>query len=253
MFTITAADLESVLAAFVYPFFRILALASSAPVFSHASVPRPVRIGLAVLVSAIVAPTLPAVPVVSPFSAAGVLLIVEQVLIGIAIGLAMQIAFATVTLAGDLIGLQMGLSFAAFVDPQNAEQAPLVGSFLTIALMLVFLSLNGHLLLVSALVDSFRAFPLVTDGVRALDTMRLVRNGADVFAFGLQMALPVIGTMLLANIILGMLTRTSPQLNLLAIGFAVTLTVGLLMLLLGLPLLGPAFETVVQRGLTPFR
>ncbi len=253
MFTIGAADLDTALAAFFYPFFRVLALASSAPVFSHPTVPRPVRIGLAVMVTAIVAPLLPATPAVSPFTGAGILLIVLQVLIGVAIGLAMQIAFAAVTLAGDLIGLQMGLSFAAFIDPQNSEQAPLVGSFLSIVLMLVFLALNGHLLLLAALVDSFHAFPLAPDGMRGLDLMRLVRAGADLFAFGLQIALPVIATMLLTNLTLGMLARTSPQLNLLAVGFAVTLSVGLLMLLLGLPLLAPAFEAVVARGLATFR
>ncbi|MEP7205442.1 MAG: flagellar biosynthetic protein FliR [Casimicrobiaceae bacterium] len=253
MFTIGAADLDAALAAFFYPFFRVLALASSAPIFAHPTVPRPVRIGLALLITALVAPILPATPPVSPFSAAGVLLIVEQLLVGIGIGLAMQIAFAAVTLAGDLIGLQMGLSFAAFIDPQNSEQAPLVGSFLSVVLMLVFLAINGHLLLIAALVDSFQTFPLTVDGLRQMDLLRLIRAGAGLFAFGLQIALPVIATMLLTNITLGMLARTSPQLNLLAIGFAVTLSVGLLMLLLGLPLLAPAFEAVIQRGLTPFR
>lgn len=253
MFTIGATDLDAALTAFFYPFFRILALASSAPIFSHPSVPRTVRIGLAVLVTALVAPILPATPAVSPFGADGLLLIAEQVLIGIAIGLAMQIAFAAVTLAGDLIGLQMGLSFAAFIDPQNSEQAPLIGSFLSIVLMLVFLALNGHLLLLAALIDSFHTFPLATDAVRSLDAIKLVSNGTDLFAFGLQMALPVIGTMLLTNITLGMLARTSPQLNLLAVGFAVTLSVGLVMLLVGLPLLAPAFEAVITRGLTPFQ
>ena len=252
MFTIGAADLDAALATFFYPFFRVLALASSAPVFSHATVPRPVRIALALLVTAIVVPTLPAAAPVSPFTAAGILLIAEQVLIGVAIGLAMQIAFATVTLAGDLIGLQMGLSFAAFIDPQNSEQAPIVGSFLSIVLMLVFLAINGHLLLIAALANSFQAFPVAPDGVRALDALRLVRAGADLFALGLQIALPVIGTMLLTNITLGMLARTSPQLNLLAVGFAVTLTVGLLMLLVGLPLLAPAFEGLIHRGLAVF-
>jgi len=253
MFTISAAELDAALAAFVYPFLRVLALASSAPVLSHTSVPRTVRVALAVLITVIVAPTLPAGALVSPFSARGILLIAEQVLIGIAIGLSMQVAFATVTLAGDLIGLQMGLSFAAFIDPQNSEQAPLIGSFLTITLMLVFLSINGHLLLVAGVADSFRAFPVAVDGVRTLDAVRLVRTGADLFSFGLQIALPVIGAMLITNLTLGMLARTSPQLNLLAVGFAVTLSVGLLMLLLELPLLAPGFEAILQRGLSPFR
>lgn len=253
MFNIGAAELDGLLTAFFYPFFRILALASSAPVFAHSSVPNMVRIALAILLTAIVAPTLPAMAAVSPFSAEGILLIFEQVLIGLAIGFAMQIAFATVTLAGDLIGLQMGLSFAAFIDPQNSEQSPLVGSFLSIILMLVFLAINGHLLLIAGVVDSFHVFPLMPDGVHAFDAVRLVRSGADLFAFGLQIALPIIGAMLLTNLTLGMVARTSPQLNLLAVGFAVTLTVGFLMLLLELPLLGPGFENILQRGLTPFR
>lgn len=253
MFTIGAADLDAALAAFFYPFFRMLALFSSAPVLSHATVPRPVRVGLALLTTAVAVPVLPAIAPISPFSAPGTLLIVEQVLIGIAIGLSMQIAFAAVTLAGDLIGLQMGLSFAAFVDPQNSEQAPLVGSFLSVTLMLVFLSLNGHLTLISTLVDSFQTFPVTTEAVRALDAVRLVRHGADLFAFGLQMALPIVAAMLLTNVTLGMLARTAPQLNLMAVGFSVTLSVGLLMLLLGLPLLAPAFEAVIARGFAVFR
>ena len=147
MISFTAADIEVWLAAFLYPFLRILALMSSAPLFSHESVPVMVRIGLAFGITFVVSAALPAAPFVSPLTAAGGLLVVvfQQVLVGLAIGLAMQLVFAAVTLAGDLIGLQMGLSFAAFVDPLNAEQTPLVGGFLSLILMLVFLAINGHL------------------------------------------------------------------------------------------------------------
>ena len=118
--------------------------------------------------------------------------------------------------------------------------------------MLVFLSLNGHLLMLGTVVESFQAYPVAVDAVRAFDMLQFVRSVSDLFAFGLQMALPVIGAMLLTNITLGMLARTSPQLNLLAVGFAVTLTAGLVMLV-AMSLFGPGFEAMIARGLAVFR
>ena len=249
MITISAAELDAWLAGFFYPFVRIAALATSAPLFSHRSIPRLTRIGLSVLIAILVAPTLPPVPFVSPFSAPGVLLIFQQILIGVAIGFTMQIVFAAVELAGELIGLQMGLSFATFINA-DADQAPIVGSFLAVTMMLVFLALNGHLLLIAGLVDTFTSFPL--DGVRGLvafDVRALVLAGRELFMLGVTLALPVIAAMLLANLALGVLTRTAPQLNLFAVGFPVTLATGLAMLSLALPFLVPAMEQAVMRGL----
>ena len=250
MFTVSAADLDAWLAGYFYPFVRIAALASSAPLFSHRSIPRPTRIGLAVLLTIVVAPTLSPATFVSPFSGPGVLLIVQQILIGVAIGFTLQVVFAAVELAGELIGLQMGLSFATFVDA-DADQATIIGAFLAVAMLLVFLSLNGHLMLLAGLVDSFRSFPI--DGVRGLvafDVRSLVLVGRDLFALGVTLALPVIAAMLLANLALGVLTRTAPQLNLFAVGFPVTLATGLAMLSLALPYLVPAMESAALRGLS---
>ena len=251
MVAFTAADIDVWLAAFLYPFLRILALMSSAPLFSHASVPVMVRVGLASAITLVVAATLPAAPFVSPFSTAGIVLVFQQVIVGIAIGLAMQLVFAAVTLAGDLIGLQMGLSFASFVDPQNAEQAPIVGGFLSLVLMLVFLAINGHLALIAAMVDSFTVMPVGPSGWKALDAMRLVQAGSGLFATGVAISLPVVGALLLVNLTLGVLTRTAPQLNLFAVGFPVTLAVGLVMLLLAMPFALPALQQALERGLAP--
>ncbi|HSV19393.1 MAG TPA: flagellar biosynthetic protein FliR [Casimicrobiaceae bacterium] len=249
MISFTAADIEVWLAAFLYPFLRILALMSSAPLFSHESVPVMVRIGLAFGITFVVSAALPAAPFVSPFSVAGMVLVFQQVLVGLAIGLAMQLVFAAVTLAGDLIGLQMGLSFAAFVDPLNAEQTPLVGGFLSLILMLVFLAINGHLALIAAMVDSFTVMPVGPTGWKALDAMRLVSAGGGLFATGVAISLPVVGALLLVNLTLGVLTRTAPQLNLFAVGFPVTLAVGLVMLLLAMPFALPALQQALERGL----
>jgi len=117
----------------------------------------------------------------------------------------------------------MGLSFATFINA-DADQVPIIGSFLAVTLMLVFLSLNGHLMLIAGLVDSFRGFPLDgVAGVVAFDARTLVLAGRELFSLGVTLALPVIAAMLLANLALGVLTRTAPQLNLFAVGFPVTL------------------------------
>ena len=250
MLTFTAGELDAWLAVFLYPFVRVLALMSAAPLFSHASVPYPVRIGLSLLITLVIAPMLPAAAFVSPFSALGVMLVITQVLIGVAIGLTMQIVFAAVELAGDLIGLQMGLSFAGFIDPQNAEQAPLIGSFLSITLMLLFLSLNGHLALIAALRGSFDTLPLAGAAWRGIDAARIVEAGTGMFATGLSLALPIVGALLLVNLALGILSRTAPQLNLFAVGFPVTLLVGMLMLLLAAPFALPALQGVLEKGLS---
>jgi flagellar biosynthetic protein FliR len=244
MFTITTAELDAWIGAFVFPFFRLAAVAGTAPLLSHPSVPRRVRIGLALLLTVIVAPTLPATAPVSPFSAPGAMLLLQQVMIGCAIGFVMQFAFAAVTLAGDMIGLQMGLSFASLVDPQHAEQVPIIGGFLSVILMLVFTAMNGHLMMLAALADSFTAFPLRADVLAHLDWGRLAAGAGVIFASGLQIALPVIAALLLVSLALGVLTRTAPQLNLFAIGFPVTLVVGLLMLMLAMPYIMPALQHV---------
>jgi len=249
MLTFTTAELDAWVATLLYPFVRVLALMSAAPLFSHDSVPVPVRIALAFLITAVLAPLLPSTAFVSPFSAAGTLLVITQVLVGVAIGLTMQIVFAAVELAGDLIGLQMGLSFAGFIDPENSEQSPLVGSFLSVTLMLLFLTLNGHLALIEALRGSFDTLPLGVTGWRAIDAAQLVATGANMFATGLSLALPVVGALLLVNLALGVLSRAAPQLNLFAVGFPVTLMVGLLMLLLAAPFALPALQSVLEQGL----
>lgn len=249
MLTFTPAELDAWLAGFIYPFVRVLALMSAAPVFNHGSTPVSLRIALALAITTVIVPTLPAAPFVSPFSGAGVALVITQVLIGVAIGITMQIVFAAVELAGDLIGLQMGLSFAGFIDPQNNEQSPLIGTFLSIALTLLFLSMNGHLAMVAALAGSFESLPVSPTGWHAIDALRLVDAGSTMFATGLSLALPVIGALLLVNLTLGILTRAAPQLNLFAVGFPLTLGAGLLMLLLTMPYALPALEQAVRRGL----
>ena len=115
--------------------------------------------------------------------------------------------------------------------------------------MLLFLAINGHLALIAAMVDSFRVMPIGPDGWRALDAMRLVQAGSGLFATGVALSLPVVGALLLVNLTLGVLTRTAPQLNLFAVGFPVTLAVGIVMLVLAMPFAVPALQQALERGL----
>lgn len=249
MFTLGAADLNAWLSGFFFPFVRIAALVMTAPILSNTSTPQMVRAGLALAITIVVAPTLPPTAV-SPFSSAGVLLVFEQVLVGAAVGFAMQVAFAAVTLAGDMIGLQMGLSFASFVDPEHNVSTPVIGSFLSILLMLYFLAMNGHLQMIAALNDTFNTIP-VSGGHLALSGINSILAAAgDIFVAGFRIALPVIATLLIANLTLGMLMRTAPQVNLLAIGFPLTLALGFIVLTLMLPALSLNFDAIIARGLT---
>jgi flagellar biosynthetic protein FliR len=247
MFTVSGAALQAWIATFFYPFFRILALCGSAPLLGHKGVPQRVRIGLALLLTVLILPTLDPVPAVTPLSAAGVLLLLQQLIIGFALGFTLQLVFAAVELAGEVIGLQMGLSFASFIDPTNSgQQSPVTGSFMTLLMMLVFLSVNGHLLLLAGLADSFHTLPPYHAALPALDFHAIAAAAGRLFADGLQLALPLVGTMLLVNLALGVLTRTAPQLNLFAVGFPITLIVGLLVMWLALPWMLPAMEAAIQ-------
>ena len=235
---------------FFWPFCRILALFSSAPVLSHKTVPVRVRVALALMVTAIVAPGV-APLAISPASAEGVMALIAQVAIGLCIGFMLRLVFAAIEFAGDMIGLQMGLSFATFVDPQNSNQTPLVGSFMSTLLMLLLLAVNGHLMVLAGVVKSFDTVPLDAGLMRIVDWHALALLGGTVFAAGLQIALPVLAAMLIANLALGVLTRTAPQLNLFAVGFPVTLMVGLLLLLVLLPYLAQPLQQMIEQALMP--
>jgi flagellar biosynthetic protein FliR len=161
--------------------------------------------------------------------------------VGIAIGLAVRIVFASVELAGELIGLQMGLNFAGFFDPSTNSQTSTVGRFFGNTTMLLFVVLNGHLMLIGAVISSFELFPVGASAFESINRMRLHELGAVVFRYGLWIALPMIGMLLFINIVLGFVSRIAPQMNAFAIGFPLTLSAGLLCIAFTLPMLDAPF------------
>jgi flagellar biosynthetic protein FliR len=234
MVAFTDAQLQAWLAAFLLPFCRILALFSAAPVLSLRSLPARVRIGLSLVLAATIAPSVAAPVQVDLLSFTGLGFVAQEVAVGLTIGFAARLVFAAFDLAGEVIGLQMGLSFAGFFDPQGG-QGTAVGSFMNTTATLLFLALNGPLLLIAATLRSFTTLPVGQvpfEFARRFDPVSL---GAEVFAIGLLIALPFLALILFVNLLLGVMSRVAPQLSLFSIGFPITIGAGLVLLTVGLP------------------
>lgn len=251
MIALTDAQLQGWLAAFLLPFFRLLALFTAAPVLSLRAVPARARVGLAAVLSAAIAPSVTAPVAVDLLSGTGLGFVAQEVAVGLAIGFVARLAFAAFDLAGEVIGLQMGLSFAGFFDPQGG-QGNSVGSFVNTIATLLFVTMNGPLLLIAATLRSFATLPVGQvpfEFARRLDPVAL---GAEVFALGLLIALPFLALILFVNLLLGVMSRVAPQLSLFSIGFPVTIAAGLMLLMLGLPWIERPMADGLGRLLTTF-
>lgn len=231
MFTFTDAQLQAVLAAWMLPFVRIAALFSSAPILSHRAFPIRLRLAAALAVTAAVASV---APVDLPRGDALALAVGEQVLVGLALGFTMQLVFAAVQLAGEVIGLQMGLGFAMFFDPGGGSQAAMPGAFITVVAFLVFLALDGHLVLIGSVAESFRDLPPGTLLAR-FDPRAVAAAGGTVFRLALQLALAPLVGLLIVNFAFGLVARVSPSLNIFSVGFPAALLAGFGLLLLAAP------------------
>lgn len=250
MISITAADLDFWIANFIYPLTRILAFAASAPLWSSASMPRRTRLLLGLALTLGLAPALPPMPATTPGTWSGLWLLSQQLLIGIGMGLSMRIVYTAINMAGELIGLQMGLGFATFYDPQTAGQTPVIAEFLGILAMLVFLSLNGHLLFAATLAQSFTAIPVSTTPLAHGSWLNIAELGGKIFASGLLLSLPVVISLMISNTALAVLTRAAPQLNLFSLGFPLTLLGGFLILGLSLNYLAAPLQALFETALS---
>ncbi len=249
MISITSSQLSAWLAMIAFPFVRILALVASAPILGNRQIPARIKIGLSLLLSVIVAPTVAVPPDIELDSAVGLFVLVQQILVGLAMGFTMRLIFTAVEMSGDIAGMQMGLGFASFYDPQHAAYTPVVAQFLGIIAALAFLGLNGHLAMLSALSESFHAFPISAAAPRAAALHTLAAWGGSIFVYALQLSLPLIGALLITNMALGILARSAPQLNIFAVGFPITLAIGFAALALALPHLLPLLEIITHASM----
>jgi flagellar biosynthetic protein FliR len=239
---LTTGQLEGWVASAFFPFARIGACLMVAPMFGARFVPARTRILLAVALTALVVPLMPATGI-TPFSAQGIVVVAQQILIGVALGFALQIVFDSLGLAGQLLANSMGLSFAFNVDPLRGSSTAALGQLYIILATLVFLALDGHLALLDVLVSGFDTMPIGTSGFGREGLWSLVLWGGQLFAGAISIALPGITALLIVNLAFGVVSRAAPALNLFAVGFPFSLVIGLLIVLAGI---GPLVEGVTR-------
>src|SRR5450631_4648785 len=232
--TLNAADVSTWVGRMWWPTLRVGGFVLAAPIASEGVVPRLVKIVLTLALAFLLGPLIAVPAGLSIFSGAGLLTAALELLIGVAIGMVVQVTFEALVFAGQSISLTMGLGFATLVDPQRGAQVPVLGQMFMIFGTLTYLAINGHLMLLGALAESFHSLPIGAAHVDKNFLISVVLWGARVFDTGLLIALPAVIALVIVNLALGVITRAAPQLNLFGIGFTITLLSGFFVLLSGL-------------------
>jgi len=241
-------SIEPQLWTLLFAMVRIGAAFVAAPVFSAVSVPLPARISLSGAIGVLVINVAHITPPAEIWSITTFLSIASEALIGLALGFVLQIAFSAPMIASEVIGMGMGLGFAAAVDPQNGHSTPALGQFLSILLTLLFLSVDGHLVLVDLVVRSYEVMPPGA-WLEPARLLNIALFGGYAFMAGLLLALPVGFLLLCLNMIVGMLSRAAPALNLFAVGLPASLAVGVVAILLAMPAMGEYLLVIIHEAL----
>jgi flagellar biosynthesis protein FliR len=244
---LTTGQLEAYVAQGFFPFARIGACLMVAPMFGARFVPARTRIILAVAITALVVPLIPA-PTIAPFSPQAFVVVFQQLLIGVAFGFALQVVFDALALAGQLLANSMGLSFAFNIDPLRGSSTPALGQLYVILATLTFLALGGHLALLEMLVAGLYSMPIGTSGLGQDGLWSLILWGGTLFSGAIGIALPGVTALLIVNLAFGVVSRAAPSLNLFAIGFPVTLICGLVIVLVGLPSVQSGFIGMMREA-----
>ena len=232
----------------MWPFMRIGAMLSMVPVLGSQLIPMRIRLLMTLTLTIVIAPLVSNVPAVDPLGFSGLLIGGQQILIGLAMGFTFRMVFAAFIHGGQIIAMQMGLGFASMVDPQNGVQVPVVSQFYLILTTLIFLAVNGHMVIIEVLAHSFTTLPVSAQGISAANLWILISWGTQMFAWAVVIALPAVASLLVANIAFGVVTRAAPQLNIFAVGFPVTMTLGFLIMLITVSGIVPQFTSILGEG-----
>lgn len=249
MIEFTLPELYAWIGQFLWPFFRVAAFVAIAPIFGESAVSPMIKIGVAGVLAFAIAPMVGPITVLPTGSYAAIGTIFEQVLVGLALGLTMKMVFAAAQVAGEMIGLQMGLAFASFFDPSSGSNTSVMARLMNAFALLVFLAINGHLLLVSGLALTFDLIPIAQGGpVHMNGVGQLIEFSEQILISGMLIALPMLFVLLTINLSMGILNRTAQQLSVFAVGFPITLTVSLGLLTIIIPRLDGIFQSAIMRG-----
>lgn len=249
MIEVTFAQLQAWLAMFLWPFMRVGAFVMAAPILGHTALPARIKIGLTAILTFAIAATQPTMPDIPIFSWAGFGIMVEQVIIGVGLALCMLIVVTVVQVAGEFIGLQMGLAFASFFSPATDSNTMILSQWLYIITLLLFVTLDGHLLMIRVLADTFVTLPIGVAGMNTGAFEMLARFSSIFFASGLLLALPLVASLLILNLTLGILNRAAPQFTVFSVGFPMSLAGGIVLLTVLMTDLAGFLESLFLRGL----
>lgn len=252
MIGFSEAQIMAWLSPVIWPFLRILAMFSVAPVFSQRAIPMRYKVGMALVIALGAQATFIGQPVIALNSPEAVPTVVQQVGIGLAIGFSARLVIAVLEMAGEAIGLQMGLNFASFFDPVSGGQLSAVSRFLVQVFTLFFVVVNGHIFVLLAVMQSFTVFPVDGSFLQAVAQMRIHEFGSALFSSALWLALPMMALLLFANLTMGIITRIAPQMNIFAVGFPITLTLGMVGITATLPMMEQPFMRVLERAFSVF-
>ncbi|MCG8383306.1 MAG: flagellar biosynthetic protein FliR [Gammaproteobacteria bacterium] len=245
---LSSAEIGGLLGIYLWPFLRIGGMLFAIPVFGTRMMPVRIRIMLTLVLTVVIAPVLPASPDIDIISLTGVLTAIQQLLAGLVMGFVLQMVFSALVMAGEYIAMSMGLGFASLVDPANGVNVPVVSQFYVIVATLLFLALNGLLLLTHLLLESFQLLPVGIDLLGKDAWWTLVTWGSHMFIGAVLIAVPIVSILLLAYVALGVMTRAAPQLNIFSVGFPVTLMLGFLAMLLTLEGFSSRFQQLLLDG-----
>jgi len=236
------------LSSFIWPLLRVSSMLISIPVFSGRFVSNKILVGTSLAITFFSMPLLPTYEVVDVLSHAGIMTGIQQIVIGLTMGFVLQLVFSAIIFAGQGIAYSMGLGFASMVDPITGVSVPVISQFYLVLSTLLFLTLGGHLVLIEMLIDSFQTLPIGTVGLERADFWSVIAWSSRLFSAGLLMAIPSITSLLMVNIAFGVVTKAAPQLNIFAVGFPITLLLGLLLMWVTLPAILDSFTNLLAES-----
>ena len=248
LLALTDAQISTWVASFMLPLFRVGALLTTMPIIGTTLVPKRIKLFLSLAITLAILPSLPPLPAVNPLDLSGLMLIAEQIIIGALLGLSLQLFFQAFVVAGQIVAIQMGMGFASMVDPANGVNVAVIGQFFTMLVTLLFLAMNGHLVVFEVLTESFTTLP-VGGGLTVNHFWDLAGRMGWVLGSALLLVLPAITALLVVNIAFGVMTRAAPQLNIFSIGFPMTLVLGMGIFWVGLADILSHYQSLASEAL----
>src|SRR6187402_3598779 len=250
---ITEEQLSQFIGQYLWPLLRISAFYFAVPVIGARTVPARVRIVLTLFTSIMISPVLPPAPIVSFLSVQAFIMVIQEVLIGLALGFAMQVVLHVFVLAGQFMSMKMGLGFAAMNDPSSGVSVTILSQFYLLLSTLLFLSSNGHLVILQLVIDSFTTFPIGGAGMNTAHFMTIVEMGSWLFSSALLVTLPLFTSLMIVNMSFGVMSRSAPQMNVFTVGFPITLIFGFILMWFTFANFLPVYFEIMEEGIGVLR